>query len=314
VAKCVVIGGNGFLGSYIVDELAARGHTVTVFDRFSAAAQTGSGAANYAASGVRQIVGDFLDTDSVKNALVGQEYVFHFLSTTTPASADNDPSLDVRTNVSQSVKLFELALDAGVECVYFASTGGAMYGDVAGESIDETVAPAPVSPYAIGKLAIEGYLRFFERSAGLRSVSFRISNPYGPRQHSGKKQGVIPIFLHRIFRGEPVTVLGDGSMIRDYIYAADAARLIVETVGRDTRHAIYNIGSGEGTTINDVVSLTREITATTVDVEWREQPATFVDRVVLDMSRYEAEFGAVTLKPIREGIRLTWLDTVGQES
>jgi UDP-glucose 4-epimerase len=193
VARCVVVGGNGFLGSYMVDELVAQGHEVTAFDRFSASTPA------YTASGVRTVVGDFLNTADLHDMLGGQDYVFHFLSTTTPASAEDDPSLDVRTNVSQSVQMLELAVEAGVSKVYFASTGGAIYGDQDAPLIGEDSLPVPVSPYAIGKQAIEGYLRYFHRKHGLESVSFRISNPYGG--HGGAYDGICHV-QHRQWHGK----------------------------------------------------------------------------------------------------------------
>lgn len=303
MAKCVVIGGNGFLGSHVVDELVARGHDVTVFDRFSAATQV------YASAGVRQVVGDFMNHGEVRQALDGQEFVFHFLSTTTPATSENDPTLDLRTNVTPSIELFEYAVEAGVSRIYFASTGGAMYGEQPPGLISEMALPRPVSPYAIGKQAIEGYLRFFARKHGLESVSFRISNPYGPRQGPNKKQGVIPIFLQTIAEGRPVTVYGDGSMVRDYIYVADAARLIVDTVEQVPSHSLYNIGSGTGHTISDVLAIAREVTGRDVSVSRRPVPATFVERVVLDVSRYTGEFGARELVSLRDGMERTWNDT-----
>lgn len=306
MTRCVVIGGNGFLGSYMVDELAARGHEVSAFDRFSA------GTPAYAASDVRAVVGDFLNVADLRDALSGQDYLFHFLSTTTPASAENNPSLDVRTNVSQSVQLLELAVEAGVSKVYFASTGGAIYGDQGAVLIDEGRLPAPVSPYAIGKQAIEGYLRYFHRKHGLESVSFRISNPYGPRQHVNKKQGVIPIFLHAVAGDRPVELLGDGTAVRDFIYAADAARMMVETVGRTTEHAVYNIGSGAGSSLNEVIGLVREVTGREIRLERKPQPATYVQRSVLDVSRYHAEFGGSELLTLRQGIERTWDASAGE--
>ena len=202
MANCLVVGANGFLGSHLVDVLSARGHHVTAFDRFS-------GEQRYTATGVRRLVGDFMNRADLRGALEGQQHVFHFLSTTSPATSEGDPTLDVRTNVAGSIALFELAVDAGVERIAFASTGGAIYGDQTSALITEQALAMPISPYAIGKLTIEGYLRYFERKHGLQSVSFRISNPYGPRQHPHTKQGVIPIFLQRIAEGLPVTVLGD---------------------------------------------------------------------------------------------------------
>lgn len=304
MANCLVVGGNGFLGSHLVDELAAAGHTVTAFDRFSHDRPT------FGSSAVRSVTGDFFASDQLRAALEGQELLFHFLSTTTPATASADPTLDVRTNVMQSIELFDMAADAGVRRVYFASTGGAMYGNSGAYRVAETVLPAPVSPYAIGKQAIESYLRFFQRTRGLESTSFRISNPYGPRQHVEKKQGVIPIFLHRIAQGLPVEVYGDGSMVRDFIFAEDAARMIVSTVGSEPAHPVYNVGSGVGTTVNEVLDLARAVTGRDVAVEHKPKPATFVDRVVLDTGLFTAEFGEPALRSLSEGMEQTWSRTL----
>lgn len=300
MADCLVVGGNGFLGSELVDALAAAGHSVAAFDRFTVDEQL------WTAPDVERIAGDFLDADALRDAVAGRDHVFHFLSTTTPATAESDPTLDVRTNVAQSIELFRLAADAGVRHLYFASTGGAMYGDAEPDLLSEDTVPAPVSPYAIGKLALEGYLRYFRRTRGLASTSFRISNPYGPRQHPHKQQGVIPIFLDRIARGEPVTVFGDGGAVRDYVYAPDAIALMAAVVGRETLHDVYNVGSGVGVSIAEVVELAADVTGLPVEIERREQPATFVDRVVLDTSRYRAEFGEPALVPLREGVERTW--------
>lgn len=305
MARCLVIGGNGFLGSELVDALAAAGHEVAAFDRFSIDSPL------WIADGVERIAGDFLDVGDLRAAVEGRDLVFHFLSTTTPVTAERDPTLDVRTNVAQGVELFSLAADAGVRHLYFASTGGAMYGDSAGGSFAETEVPSPVSPYAIGKLALEGYLRYFRRTHGLASTVFRISNPYGPRQHPGKQQGVIPIFLHRIAAGLPITVFGDGEAVRDYIYAPDAVAMIAATVDRPLAHDIYNIGSGTGVSIADVVDLARDITGHDIAVERVLQPPTFVDRVVLDIARYRAELGEPDLLPLREGMARTWAQIGG---
>lgn len=300
-----MVGGNGFLGSHVVDELAALGHEVTVFDRFS------SPGTSYTAEGVHRVAGDYLDTAALRAALHGQHFLFHFLSTTTPATSQADPTTDIRTNVAQSVDLFSAAADAGVERVYFASTGGAIYGDQAVDPIPETAVPAPVSPYAIGKQSIEGYLRYFQRTRGLESISLRISNPYGPRQHPGKKQGVIPIFLHRVAEGLPLEVFGDMTMVRDYIFAADAARMIVATVGRDAAHPVYNIGSGHGATLGEIVSLIGATTGAAPETVVLPQPSTFVQSSVLDVGRYTQEFGAQPLVPLAEGIALTWQAMTG---
>jgi UDP-glucose 4-epimerase len=300
VARCLVIGANGFLGSHLVDELAQRGHEVTAFDRFS------SGHPFYMARDVVALTGDLLNHADLARALAGQEFVFHFVSTTTPMSAEDDPTLDVRTNVASSIDLFGLCVDAGVSKVYFASTGGAIYGDQSGAPLTELSLPQPVSPYAIGKLTIERYLQYFERKYRLQSVALRISNPYGPRQGPAKVQGVIPIFLRKVHQGMPLTIFGDGSMVRDYVYVTDAASMVADTVRPDTAHSLYNIGSGVGASVNDIVGAIRDITGLAPKIEHAPVPRTFVDHAVLDVDRFNAEFGARDAVTLREGIERTW--------
>ncbi|CAN5519763.1 NAD-dependent epimerase/dehydratase family protein [soil metagenome] len=299
--RSLVIGANGFLGSSLVDELVRRGHEVTAFDRFTRASAL--------PESVTPVVGDFLDADAVATAVAGHTHVFHFLSTTTPASADGDPVRDARENVVPSIHLLEACVAAGVEKVYFASTGGAIYGDHGEDAMSETVRPQPVSPYAIGKLAIEGYLSYFSRKHGLQSASYRISNPYGPRQLVGRSHGVIPTFLRLVREGRPVQVFGDGSSVRDYVYVEDAVRMIVDTVGRDTDHATYNIGSGVGTSLTELLGVVEAVTGAAPLVEYRPEPPTFVHRSVLDTSRYAAEFGAPSLRSLEQGVNQTWEQT-----
>jgi UDP-glucose 4-epimerase len=300
VADCLVIGGNGFIGSHVVDSLVDRGHSVTVFDRHR------QGPPRFAGGPVRVISGDFLNTADVRNALRGQEVVLHLLSTTDPATAEGDPTIDIRTNITSSVQLFSACVDAGVSRVYYASSGGAIYGDQDQQVFREIDVTLPVSPYAIGKQAIESYLRYFQRTHGLESTTFRISNPYGPRQNPLKRQGVIPIFLRRVAEGAPLTVFGDGSMIRDYLYVGDLAEMIAEVVTVGAREHLYNLGSGVGTSISEVVGTIREVTGRDTAVEHLPRPATFVDHVVLSVERFEAEFATRATTSLPDGIRRTW--------
>ena len=308
MAKALVVGANGFLGSHLVDELARRGHEVTAFDRFSSVTPI------YAARGVRQITGDFMNHSDVVEALHGQELLFHFVSTTTPASAENDPTVDIRTNIASTVELLDFSVKAGIKKIFFASTGGAIYGENNAQKLDEHALAEPVSPYAIGKLAIEGYLRYFRAKHGLDSVSFRISNPYGPRQRPNKKQGVIPIFLHRIHQGLPITVFGDGSMVRDYVYVEDAVRMIGESVDRGTQQSLYNVGSGTGATLSELLAVIKSVTGIVPKIEVKPVPSTYVSRVVLDTTRFRSEFDYGQFTSIEAGVAATWQKIVeGQD-
>lgn len=300
MAKCLVLGANGFLGSHIVDALISDGHKVRAFDRFTNATHNFIDHKN-----IEIIAGDFLNHHELAGALKGMDYVFHFISTTTPATAENDPLIDIETNIRMSVELFQECVSQGTKKIIFASTGGAIYGSNSSENVSESVLPLPVSPYAIGKLTIEHYLRYFEKKFGLNSLVFRISNPYGERQSLASKQGVIPIFLQHIARGEAITVLGDGSMVRDYIYVKDMARMIAGSFMHN-KHNLYNLGSGQGLTINDLVKTMGVIIDKPVKIKHSENPTTFVEKIVLDSSRFYDEFHDMPITNIEDGMLATW--------
>lgn len=302
MAKCLVLGGNGFIGSHLIDSLVEARHTVRVFDRFKAGV---SESAFNSSEHIEPFPGDFLNRSDLSNAVEGMEYVFHFISTTTPASAENDPLIDIETNIRMSVELFQECVSHGVKKVIFASTGGAIYGNSRGRPLAEDTVTHPTSPYAIGKLTIEHYLRYFKVKHGLESVTYRLSNPYGERQSLTARQGVIPIFLQHIAAGEPITVLGDGSMVRDYIYVKDAAAMIVTSFETATQH-VYNLGSGQGVTVNELVSFMKKIAKREVVCITAPAPPTFVDRVVLKVDRFQSEFPIRPKVGLEEGIKKTW--------
>lgn len=300
MAKVVIIGANGFIGSHLVDSLAAAGHEVTAFDRFRSAEPS------MTSTDIRILSGDFLSRSDLETAVEGQDLVFHFLSSTNPATAQSDPTLDIRTNVAQTVELLEACVKAQVKHFYFASSGGGVYGPQERNIFGEDMLTLPVSPYAIGKLSIENYLRYFDVVHGLSSTALRISNPYGPRQKTNRRQGFIPIALRQILIGQPVVRFGDGSMIRDYLYVGDLVAMITRMVGSPRKFGTYNMGSGEGHSVSDVLDAIHRVTKRNFVVVQEPTPASFVDRVVLDTSRYAAEFGPLDLTGLDAGIAKTF--------
>jgi UDP-glucose 4-epimerase len=302
MAETLVLGADGFIGSHLVDSLASKGHFVRAFDRFSKSTPSFDDNEN-----IELFPGDFLNTGQLEEALNGVDYVFHFISTTTPATAENDPTIDIDTNIRMSVELMKLCVKAGVKRVLFASTGGAIYGAETGRGAHVEADPTlPVSPYAIGKLAIENYLRYFRAKHGLESTVFRISNPYGERQPFHRKQGVIPIFLENMFLNKPITVLGDGSMVRDYVYVKDLTEMISEVFSKDGLKDVYNLGSGMGTTVNEIVALAEEVTGKRAVIENADVPPTFLQSVVLDTTRFTNDFGLSAHTSLRDGMRSTY--------
>lgn len=301
--RVLVLGAGGFIGSHLVDALVARGYPVRALDRF---------APNVPPlfrhdPAIELVNANFLNRGDLTEALDGVDTVVHLVSTTNPATAENDPLIDIETNVRGSVQLFDQCVKSGVRRVLYTSSGGTVYGDRFSDApISETDPTLPVSPYGIGKLSVENYLRYFRRKFGLDSVSFRIANPFGERQPFWKKQGVIPIFLEAIMHRRPITVMGDGSMTRDYVYVTDVAGMIADSVGRIAAHDVYNLGSGVAISVNDVIGAIEHVTGIEAIRNHVPTPSTFVHSSVLDMSRYTAEFGALPMTPLVEGIAKTY--------
>ncbi|MFC5930757.1 NAD-dependent epimerase/dehydratase family protein [Cryobacterium melibiosiphilum] len=306
MAKTLVIGGNGFIGSHLVDALTEAGHDVAAFDRFRSSEPT------FKTPSATVLQGEFLSRSDLEAAIQGQEYVFHFLSTTTPATAESDPTLDIRTNVAQTVELLESCVEAGVKRVYFASTGGAIYGPQDKEDYSEVDRALPISPYGIGKLSIEHYLHYFRTKHGLESTALRISNPYGTRQKANKKQGLIPIALRQIALGRPVMRMGTGSMVRDYVFVEDLVRMITPMVGVETDFDLYNLGSGAGHSVSEIIESLRRVTDIDFAVNEVPVPPTFIDRVVLNTTRYRSEFTTTALTALDDGVRMTYEEIQGQ--
>lgn len=300
MANCLVLGANGFLGSHLVDKLIASKHFVRAFDKYFDHNTKFTFSEN-----IEIVHGEFLNENDLGEALDGIDFVFHFISTTTPISSENNPLVEIDTNVRYSVELFQQCVEKNVKRVVYASSGGSIYGNTGLDVINESVLPDPISPYAIGKLAVEKFLGYFYHKAGLESVVYRISNPYGSRQSLNTKQGVIPIFLNQVLNDEPITVYGDGSMIRDFIYVSDVANMIVESF-ENSKSRVYNIGSGEGVSINELIQIIYSITGQTAKIIHIPAPSTFVDKNILDTSKFVSEFSMQPLVSLEDGIKQTW--------
>lgn len=297
----VVFGANGFVGSHVVDRLAQDPDIeVRAFDRFT------NGPQFSIKPNIQVIKGDIFDDEDTVSVLVGADYVVHSFSATTPFISDRDPYIDIQKNLLRSVQLFEQCVDAEVGKVAFISSGGAIYGTATSpRGAAEDTVPAPMSPYGICKLAIEHYLDYFKHKHGLNYTAYRLSNPYGPRQAFKQNQGVIPAFLGKIERDEPIVIYGDGQSSRDYIYIEDAAKMIVDTFRESTRHTVYNIGSGHQTSLKTIIDSLRDIYHKDFKVEYEEVPKTFAQRTDISMDRFIDEFGAPETTDFATGIKKT---------
>ncbi len=299
MARVVVLGGTGFIGSALCTHLAAVGHDVIAFSRHAAEVATQDPRITYT-------LGNFAIPSEIDAVVAGAGYVFHLVSTTTPASSADDPMRDMRENVEPTISLLDACVRHNVKRVIFASTGGAIYGTFTDRPLRETDPTRPVSPYAIGKLAIEGYLRLYRESHGLDALVFRISNPYGAGQRPGRGQGLIATSIECVLHQQPLFVFGDGANVRDYIHVDDVARVLTQVFGRDTKENVFNLGSGVGTSILEIIHAVETATGATTDIHYLPARPTDVRSVVLDTSRLQHHFGVkIATITLTEGISRT---------
>ena len=300
--RCLIFGGSGFIGSHLAEGLVKKGYEVTVFDNF----KYGATNLDTIRDKIEIIKGDLFNENDVYRALKDVDYVFHYISTTTPATAMKDPIYDIESNIIESVKMFQGAVKNNVKKIIFPSSGGTIYGDKINNRSREVDPVNPVNPYAISKLTIEKYLYYFNYLHRLDYTILRYSNPYGERQNPLGKQGVIPIFLNKIKHGEKPVIYGDGSMIRDYIYIKDAIDATIAVLETDTNEKIFNVGSGKGTSLNELIDTMSKVVGKKIITDHVENSGTYIPKMVLDISRIQKEVGWNPAVDIQEGIQKTW--------
>ena len=307
-----MLGGNGFIGSHLVDGLLEEGCQVTIYDRSLNRFRATPGGAEY-------VEGELGNHGLIRAVIEGMEVVFHFASTTIPKTSNDDPIYDVRSNLVDTLQLLESCVETGVRKVVFASSGGTVYGRPQKVPITEDHPTNPVTSYGIVKLAVEKYLGLFEHLHGLDYAALRISNPYGPYQDPDGQQGAVPVFLNRLRAGRPVTIWGDGSVVRDYLYVSDLVEALKLAAETETREKTLNVGSSRGTTLNELVAIMAEVTGERPAVEYVPGRVLDVPANVLDVGRAREVLGWKPATDLAEGVERTWdwiltLDERGAEA
>ena len=242
--KVLVTGGAGFIGSHVCETLLAAGHRVLALDNLS------TGRRENLPAGVPLVVADIRSPQA--SALIGDERpdaLCHLAAQMDVRRSVAEPGFDAEQNILGLLNLLEASRRAGVARVVFSSTGGAIYGEQEAFPAPETHPTRPVSPYGVSKAAGELYLGYYRAQWGLRSVSLRYANVYGPRQNPHGEAGVVAIFSERLARGQPCTIFGTGRQTRDFVYGPDVARANLLALERDAEGPL-NIGTGVETDVN----------------------------------------------------------------
>lgn len=247
----------------------------------------------------------FDDTTDFDTLLQGQETVYHLVSTTVPTTSNQHISQELQANVIFSSNLFEACVRNKVKKVVFISSGGTVYGREANCPLKEKTATNPISSYGIQKITIEKLLYLYHYLYGMDYRIIRLANPYGPYQRPNGVLGAVTTFTYKALRHEKITVYGDGSVIRDYIYIDDAIRAMQKIVEGESKHRTFNLGCGEGTSIKKVLDTIEEILNVPLEIEYKEGRKVDVPENYLDISRYEKYYGALNPVSLAEGIRKT---------
>lgn len=278
------IGGAGFIGSSIVNRFMNSHYKIFVFEPSFADI---SRIRNSQVGVIRGLISDsaLLEEVLIKYSI---DKVIHLVSCLVPGSNFDDYKLEFETVIFPTVKLMQICSRNHIQFIYFSS-GGTVYGDrLSLESFKETDPKEPISYYGLSKQMIENSIQFEHRVSDLQYLILRPSNPYGPGQNIHGKQGLISVSLGKVLSGESISIWGDGSSIRDYIYIEDLADIVYQLIEKNIKNTTLNIGSGKGYSVQQIVSLIQEIVDERVLIEYTQSRKVDVSNMILDKSLLES--------------------------
>ncbi len=234
--------------------------------------------------------------------LYGQDVVYHLVSTTIPTTSNLQISQELVANVVFTSNMLEACVRNKIKKVVFISSGGTVYGKEAKCPLKEDTPTNPISSYGVQKITIEKLLYLYRYMHGIDYRIIRLANPYGPYQRPNGQLGVITTFVYRALKGDKITVYGDGSVVRDYIYIDDAVRAIINIVEKKGTHKTYNLGCGYGTSVNDIITAIENTLNIELKTEYISARKVDVPINYLDISRYEDDFGKLLPVNLQDGI------------
>ena len=302
--NALVTGGAGFIGSNVVDALVERGDEVTVVDDLSTGRRENLDGA--LSRGTKLVEADIRDADALRSIFADArpEVVFHLAAQIDVRKSVADPSWDSGINVGGTINVLAAAKEAGVPRVVNTSSGGAIYGEGQVLPAPESHPVAPEAPYGLSKFCAEQYCEIFERMHGLSTASMRYGNVYGPRQDPLGEAGVIAIFCGKLVDGGTPTVFGDGLQTRDYVFVGDVVAANLAAADSQATGP-FNIGTGVGSTVLDIVEALRTISGQPFAPEHAPERQGEVHHISLDTTRAQQELGWNSRVGLEEGLRIT---------
>jgi UDP-glucose 4-epimerase len=312
MAKALITGISGFIGSSIARGLLAEGATVCGIDNMSSGK-----AANL--DEIRTQIdfreADILDQAAIEDACKGVDYVFHEAAIPSVPMSVADPVGTNGPNLTGTLMVLEAARKAGVKRVIFAASSAA-YGDSPELPKTEAMLPAPISPYAVQKVASEQYLASYSRVFGLETVSLRYFNIFGPRQDpTSQYSGVLARFISMMTKGETPTIFGDGSTSRDFVYIDNvvSANLIAAKTTAPVAGKVFNIATGKRTTLLEAFEVVKEIIGYTGSVNFQPERQGDIKHSLADITLARTVLGYEVVAEFKYGLEKTidWYKTQG---
>lgn len=296
----LVTGGAGFIGSHLVEKLLATGERVRVVDDLS----TGKRDNLPRHDALEFIEGDIRDAKLVNHCVAEMDAVVHLAAVASVQASIDNPIRTHQVNFDGTLNLLEAARGARVGRFLYACSA-AVYGDTASIPVSEQTPPNPLSPYAVDKLTGEYYLLHYYRKYRLAATSFRFFNIYGPRQDpSSPYSGVISIFVDRLQRNQPVTVYGDGSQTRDFVYVADLAELLARAAhGPEGVGGIFNVGTGKRHSLLQLLDQLEKLSGKKIARHHEASRLGDIEHSCADVSRLKQVFGTAPAEPFERGLK-----------
>ena len=297
--KALVTGGAGFIGSHLVDRLLADGYRVAVIDNLRGGhlQNLNKDATFYQTDITQPGIEDIFSREQ-------PELVFHLAAQTSVAQSTQNPVDDVSVNVIGTLRMLDASRKQGIDKFIYSSTGGAMYGDPTDNPCSEETPAKPISPYGLSKRVTEEYIDLFHRLYRLNYTVLRYGNVYGPRQDPHGEAGVVAIFAQAMLEGRQPRIFGDGDQERDFIYVADVVESNIRAIHRGS-HRIYNIGSGESSSVNHIFQSLKKTLGYREEAEHRPRRPGDVHKICLECSKARKDLQWSPQYDLEQGLEAT---------
>jgi UDP-glucose 4-epimerase len=300
MAKILVTGGAGFIGSHVVDLFVSQGYEVVILDDLS------TGRASNLNPSARFYKMDIRDP-KVREVFETEkpDYVSHHAAQMDVRRSVAQPLFDADVNILGSINLIEAAKAVNVKRFIYISTGGAVYGEPERVPVDETDPINPICQYGASKHTVEHYLLMYHFNYGLKYTVLRYPNVFGPRQDPHGEAGVVAIFTGKMMAGEQVVINGDGEQTRDYVYVGDCARANLLAATVEHQPGIYNIGWGLPTSVNDITIALAKVTGYTLPAQYGPAKVGETRHIYLNASKAKKDLGWIPTISLEAGLEKT---------